>query len=130
MEFNVEWYSPNIGTPIVSIAEYGIVFNRASIISLGSPYAIKVGFDREKKYIIVVGVSESEFSDDAFEFVNKEKNGFIRINNKDFIRFVLRYCPNLKLDKAKRLLSRMEGDYLVVDLNSPAEINEDSNEQE
>lgn len=130
MDFNVEWYSPNLGTPIVSLAEYGIVFNKATIVSLGTPHSIKIGFDREKKYIIVVGVTESESTEDAFVFKSKEKNGFIRINNKDFIRFVLRYCPEIKLDKAKRFLSRMEDNFLVVDLNSPADINEDTDEQE
>ncbi|WP_237718784.1 hypothetical protein, partial [Alkalibacillus haloalkaliphilus] len=110
MNFNVEWYSPNLGTPIVSIAEYGIVFNKASIVALGSPYAIKLGFDKEKKCIVVLGVNESEYTEDAIVFKDKEKSGFIRINNKDFIRFILRYCPELRLDKAKRFLSIKESD--------------------
>ncbi|WP_341302383.1 hypothetical protein MHB44_08515 [Lysinibacillus sp. FSL H8-0500] len=130
MEFNIEWYSPNLGTPIVSIAEYGIVFNKASIATLGSPHSIKIGFDREKKYIVVIGVTEEESTEDTIEFIGKEKNGFIRINNKDFVRFILRYCPEIKLDKAKRFLSRKEGEFLVVDLNSPADINEDAEMQE
>lgn len=130
MDFNIEWYSPSLGTPIVSLAEYGIVFNKASIVSLGSPHSIKLGFDKENKYIIVVGVKEEESTGDTFIFSSKEKNGFIRINNKDFIRFVLRYCPEIKLDKAKRFLSIKEGDFLVVDLNSPADINDDVIEEE
>lgn len=128
MEFNIEWYSPNLGTPIVSLAEYGVVFNKAAIVSLGSPHSIKLGFDKENKYIIVVGVTEEESTEDTIVFNSKEKNGFIRINNKDFIRFVLRYCPEIKLDKAKRFLSIKEGDFLVVDLKSPADVTEDANE--
>ncbi|MCI1859852.1 MAG: hypothetical protein LKI80_17165 [Sporolactobacillus sp.] len=130
MDIKVEWYSPNVGTPIVTLAEYGIVFNKAAIISLNSPYAIKLGFDKENKYIVVAGVSEEEFSEDAIAFMSKEKNGYIRINNKDFIRFVLRYCPEIKLDKARRFLSIKEDDFLVVDLNSPADVNEDVSESE
>lgn len=124
MEFNVEWFSPNLGTPIVSLAEYGIVFNKASIVAIGSPHSIKLGFDRENKYIVVVGVTESEATDESIIFGSKERNGYIRINNKDFVRFVLRYCPEIKLEKAKRFLSRKEGEFLIVDLNSPADISE------
>lgn len=51
MGYAVEWFSPSLGTPIVSLAEYGVVFNRAAIAALNSSYAIRVGFDSEKNLL-------------------------------------------------------------------------------
>ncbi|WP_419954758.1 hypothetical protein ACN6MT_03085 [Neobacillus niacini] len=128
MEFNVEWYQPTLGTPIVSLAEYGVVFNKAAIYALNNSHSIRIGFDRERRCIIVQGVSITEATDDTILFAEKERNGFIRINNKDFIRFILRYCPEIKLEKAKRFLSRLEGQYLIVDLNAPADGSEEDSD--
>ncbi|MGG0939853.1 hypothetical protein ABHN11_28000 [Brevibacillus centrosporus] len=127
MQFNVEWFSPSIGTPIISLAEYGIVFNKAAITVLNNAHSIRIGFDRDQKLIIVQGLKEEQSSDDTIAFAERERNGFIRINNKDFVRFILRYCPEIKLDRAKRFLGRVEGEFLVVDLNTPADGSDEEN---
>ncbi len=123
MDFKIEWYSPSLGTPIVSLAEYGITFNKAAIAALNNASYIRIGFDRVRKLIVVQGLMESEnqSGQDLIPFIERERNGFIRINNRDFVRFILRYCPEIKLDKAKRFLGRVEGEFFVVDLNTPAD---------
>lgn len=59
MDFNTEWYSPNLGTPIVSIAEYGIGFNKASIASLESPEDTIEFKDKEKTdlFVLIIKIS-------------------------------------------------------------------------
>lgn len=125
MAFAVEWFSPSLGTPIVSLAEYGITFNRAAITALNNAYAVRIGFDRENKFIIVQSVERENAGPDIIVFGEKERKGFVRINNKDLVRFVLRCCPEIKLDKAVRFLGRVEGDLFVVDLNAPADIQDE-----
>lgn len=133
MEFNFRWYKPSIGTPIVSIAEYGITFNRAAAEEMGNPLRIQIGFDENLKIIGVKPLHEEDEEDkDSLPFAGKERNGFTRVNNKDFIRFIARYCPDLKFDRAVRCLSKWDENtgLLLVDLNNPIEGQVTDGEQE
>lgn len=124
VEINFKWYKPSVGTPIVSVAEYGITFNRAAAEELGNPERIQIGFDTDLKLIGVRPVNNTgEKEDDSFPFAGRERNGFTRVNSKDFIRFITRFCPELKLDRAIRCLARWDEQLgvLIVDLNNPVE---------
>lgn len=125
MPTDFKWFSPKLGTPIVSVAEYGITFNKAAAEEMGNPERIQLGFNTEMKLIGVKPLKEydEELEKESFSFAEKERKGFIRINNKDFIRFISRYCPEINFSKAVRCLATMdeEQNVLIVDLSNPLE---------
>lgn len=123
MNFNFRWYKPGIGTPIVSIADYGITFNKAATEEMGNPQRIQIGFDEHQKIIGVRPIYIYEDDKDSLPFAGRERNGFTRVNSKDFIRFIARYCPEIKFDRAVRCLSRWDENagILLIDLNNPIE---------
>jgi hypothetical protein len=99
----IEWFDPKIGVPIITIAEYGVTFNKAAIEAMGNPERVKLGFDKQYKKMCIMPVEDED--ERAFAFADKERDGYVRINNKDFVRFVLRYFPELTLDKSIRCVA-------------------------
>ena len=120
MEF--QWFNPVVGTPIVSIAEYGIAFNSAAAIELGNPERIKLVLNREHKVIGVKPMSNVNkvTERETFIFAERERNGYVRINNKDFVRLISLYCPEFKFDKTIRFSAKWDDteQILIVDLNN------------
>ena len=47
------WFDPEIGTPMVSMAEYGLTFNRAAVDVRVKPWKIMLWFDKANKNIVV-----------------------------------------------------------------------------
>lgn len=129
-QYQIEWYSPKLGTPIVSLAEYGLVFNKAAAEALHYPSRIRLGFDKNKLIIAVRPVDNDD--QDSFQFSERERKGFIRINSKDFIRFISRFISDIKLDKAVRFLSRYDeiNELLIVDLRQPIDTDNNVAEEE
>lgn len=125
LEINFKWYKPSIGTPIISIAEYGITFNKAAAEEMNNPPRIQLGFDEFNLLIGVkpVHIVEEDSDKTSLIFAERERNGFIRVNNKDFIRFISRYCPDIKFDRAVRCLGKWDEDLqvLIIDLKHPIE---------
>lgn len=116
----LEWFNPNIGSPIVSIADYGITFSRSAVEIMGRPEYVALGFNKEKKQIVVM--PDPEDSNYGISFIEKERWGYVRINNRDFIRFVMRYVPEISItSKATRYLSYYEDEnkQLIVELTRP-----------
>jgi len=111
---------------MVSMAEYGLTFNRAAVEALGKPSGVRLGFDKVHKKIVVKPVdevSEGEEKTSALPFAERERDGYVRISNKDFIRFVVRYCPELNLRKSVRFTAiwdEAEG-LMEVDINRPVD---------
>ncbi|MGQ9498640.1 MAG: hypothetical protein ACUVRC_09040 [Desulfotomaculales bacterium] len=117
---SIEWFDPNIGAPSVSIAGYGLTFNRAAIQALGRPKQVMLGFDRVKNAVVVKPLhkpTESEL-EKSFPFAARERNGSVRIASKEFIRFLTRYYPSIDLKKATRYLAKWDEneEVLIVDL--------------
>jgi hypothetical protein len=118
MEYNFLWSTPNSGAPIVSIAIYGITFNTGAIEILNKPAKIMMGFDEDKK---IIGFKPTTTDNvQAFPFMEKERKGYIRIGNKEFIKYIssktgndfkksIKYLPNW--DKNEQIL--------IIDLNCP-----------
>ncbi len=123
----VLWFNPEIGTPMISMAEYGVTFNRAAVEILGRPWKIMLGFDRTNKHILVKPISmeckDPEVQSKGLPFAERERDGYVRISSKDFVRFVARYCPELNLSKTVRYLAIWdEGSGLMeVDINRPVD---------
>jgi len=130
MQSNFEWFNPMVGTPMVSFAEYGLGFNRAAIEALGNPAKVRLGFDKESRIIGIMPATEDDLT--AVVFASKERNGYVRISSKDFTRFILRYCPDLKLEKALRCLAwfdEVQG-ALLADLKQTVDSDVDNNSEE
>lgn len=125
--YDFEWFNPTLGTPIVSIGEFGLGFNRASIDAIKCPARVRLGYDRANK---VIGVQPADEDDSlALVFANKERNNYVRVSSKDFVRFVLRHHPELRLDKTVRCLAWLDSNLglLVVDLKQS--IDQENEEQ-
>jgi len=115
-----EWYSPTIGAPVVSLAEYGITFNNGAIEIMGKPEYVILGYNEEKKLIGVKPCDENE--ENKIEFYKKIRNKYIRLANKDFIRFLKsRISEDIKIEnKAKRYVAKWDKveKILYIDLNN------------
>jgi hypothetical protein len=115
-----EWYSPTTGAPIVSLAEYGITFNIGAIEIMGKPKYVMLGYDEEENLIGVKPCDENK--ENKIEFYKKLRNNYIRIANKDFIRFLKsRISEDIKIEaKAKRYVAKWDKTekILYIDLNS------------
>ena len=115
-----EWYSPTTGAPVVSVAEYGITFNNGAIEMMGKPEYVILGYDEENKFIGVKPCDETE--ENRIEFHKKMKNKYIRLANKDFIRFLKSIISeDIKIEsKAKRYVAKWDKEekILYIDLNS------------
>lgn len=115
---DVVWYQPSRGACIVSITKQGLGFNKAAAEAMGMPEYIKLGYVPEQKYIVAKPVDGPE---EAFRFAPRLRAGWIKVNNRGFVREVL---GNLKidLDRARRYLARWDAGegVLVIDLNELA----------
>ena len=115
-----EWYSPTTGAPVVSVAEYGITFNNGAIEMMGKPEYVILGYDEENKFIGVKPCDVNE--ENRVEFYKKMKNKYIRLANKDFIRFLKSIISeDIKIEsKAKKYVAKWDKEekILYIDLNS------------
>lgn len=122
MGYEFEWFNRELGAMIVTIAEYGLTFNRAAIEALGRPEMVVLGFDRRKHVIGVKPISRSitDSEKHGFLFAGRERNGFVRINSKDFIRNIKPFLPGGLLNSAKRCVAVMDevSGVLTVDINN------------
>lgn len=121
MEYNFIWSTPSAGAPIVSIASYGITFNNAVIEILKRPDRIMIGYDDDNKIIGIKPLYEDdELNSRSFTFMERERNGYVRIGNKDFIKYL---SNKTRVDYSKAV--RYFGDWdekeeiLIVNLNNP-----------
>ncbi|MDI6711020.1 MAG: hypothetical protein QME76_10145 [Bacillota bacterium] len=120
----IEWYVPSLGTPTVALAEYGLNLNLGAYSALGEPPGVRLGLDRTQKYILIQPLmgTENEIKKDGLPV--RVRAGNIRVNGRDFVRFVQRYFPELRpSSRAVRYLAWWsdEDGFLVVDLNQPVE---------
>ncbi len=121
MKYNFMWASPSAGAPIVSIASYGISFNAAVIDLLKRPHSVGIGFDEQNKVIGIMPLSYEEAHEiKAFPFAQRERNGYVRIGNKDFVRYVANKA-GLDLRRAVRYAASWddEENMLIVELDKP-----------
>lgn len=120
--FEFEYFNPALGAITVSIAEYGLTFSKAAVEVLGRPQYVMLAYDKNKQIVGVIPVSEAEPK--KIEFISKMKNGYVRINTKDFVRFLMKHFPDdvqMFGKKATRYFSYWEekNGVLVVDLKRP-----------
>ena len=120
--FEFEYFDPGLGSVTVSIAEYGLTFSKAAVEVLGRPKYVMLAYDKGRQVVGVIPVDENESK--KLEFISRLKNGYVRINTKDFVRFLMKYFPDnpqMFGGKATRYFSYRddENGALIVDLKRP-----------
>lgn len=122
----ISWYNPNVGTPIVTVAVYGLTFNEAAINEINNPPFVRIGYVKDKRWIVIQPLQSEE--EDAFSFNSKKRDRYIRVQSRDFIRFVILH-HELNLERAVRIPALWSSDLgmLVVDLTK-AEVDADSDD--
>jgi hypothetical protein len=98
---------------------------------LDRPEYVALGFDKENKRVVVKEVGE-DFKN-KIPFIDKERNGYVRINNRDFVRFVMKYLPEVNFtSKATRFLTYYddEEDILVIEMTRPLDVEEQNDNKE
>lgn len=88
MDFSFEWLDPKIGAPDVSIAQYGLTFSKNAVAAMGDPEFVMLGFDADKRVIGVKVCDKNEIK--KLEFSSRKRNGYVRLNTKDFISIIER----------------------------------------
>lgn len=118
----IQWYNAKTGSaPIVSLATYGVTFSSGALDMLDNPQFIMMGFDKDKNSIVVQPCSQE--NDNTIEFIAKKRNGYVRISNKDFIRFIESVTDDtVKITKnAAKYLAKWDNNenLLLVSLDKP-----------
>lgn len=133
MNFNFEWFDKKVGAPIVTIAKYGLAFNKGAVLKMNRAKYVMLGFDKENQLIGIKACDEP--SDYAIEFSARERQGYVRINNKQFIKYVANAIEddNRFEGKSIQYFGKWEDDSqtMIVDLNKPYnDLSEDSDDDE
>lgn len=112
MKYNFDWNYVSAGAPYVTISEFGLAFNSASISMLGSPEEIVVGFDEPQ---MTIGVMDAKYMENAksYPFRNRIRSGWIRIGCKDFVRY-LSTISGIEFSPAKKFLARYDGEEKIL----------------
>jgi hypothetical protein len=127
----IQWYNAQTGSaPIVSIANYGITFSSGAVEILSAPKYVMFGFEEDTKSIVISPCLEA--TESSLEFINKKRNGYVRISNKDFMRFIeSKMENNFKITKnAIKYLAKWKKDekLLYIYLDNPIDKDKDNNE--
>lgn len=97
------WFGPDFNAPVVTVAEYGLVFNQGAAAILGNPDEVLLGFDPVK---LVIGIRAAVDGEErGFPFASRERGGYIRVNNKDFMRYVFRHFDREGPERAIRSIA-------------------------
>lgn len=113
-----EWYKPKAGILMVSIANYGITFYNDVIEAMSSPDYITLGFDEANKVIGVKAFNKvTDFnSDKKIKFAEKKRNSYVRICDRNFIRFIASKTED-RIDigtKPKKYLSEWDNEQEIL----------------
>ena len=116
--YNFDFSFPRSGAPVVTLSATGIAFNAASRSLLGLPQQVDIGYESRAK---VIGVCAHKEDCDAepYEFETREKDGWVRINAKDFSRYLEQKTGIKFREKAKQFIPEFdeESGMLIVVLD-------------
>lgn len=124
---SISWYNPNIKSPTVSIAIYGLVFSNGAAEVMGTPKYIQLGFSKENSTLYVKPTNENSIGSVEFSTKSDPSQNYVRINDKNFVKFLeSQLTENIKFgNKVKKFDAKWddENKMLVVKI-------ENSNEDE
>ncbi|WAH37539.1 hypothetical protein [Alicyclobacillus dauci] len=114
---DIVWYNRSIGTPMVTVAATGLTFNQAAVIALNNPDFIWLGYARDKQWIVVQPVQENK--PEVFPFASRKRDKHVRVQSRDFIRFLSVQDDDFDLGRTVRVPSYWDTDLslLIVDLS-------------
>ena len=95
------------GTPVVTISAIGIAFNSGSRSLLGYPEKINIGYDANAKVIGICAHTDGSGLE-SYEFETREKDGWVRINAKDFSRYLAQQTNIDFRKKARQFLPEFD----------------------
>ncbi len=132
MKYSFQFFGPSSGAPIVSIATYGITFNSSAIEMLKKPKRIKIGIDITNKVLgFIPADDEDDQSGKSYPFAERERNGVIRISNKDFLMYVSNKTGIDFSKTIKYAVDWLEQEQtMIVDLASPLDSSADIETEE
>lgn len=122
----ISWYDPSVGTPTVTVASYGLTFNEAATNELRNAPYVRLGYVKDKNWIVVQPLEENQVA--ALAFFERKRDKYVRLQSRDFMRFITRHY-DLNLEKSVRIPAYWdeENNVLVVDLQK-AEVESDNDE--
>lgn len=106
-DFNFNFEFVASGAPIVTLSALGIAFNPVCRAMLGYPEKINIGFD-EKKMVIGVQAHNPDTTIKAFDFEIRERNGWIRVGAKDYIKYLSLISKIDFITKAKQFIATFD----------------------
>lgn len=86
-DFNFDFGFIRSGSPVVTLSSTGIAFNAGARNLLGYPEQVDIGYDVQAKAIGVCVHKEGNAAK-PYEFEPRVKDGWIRINAKEFSRYL------------------------------------------
>ena len=96
------------GTPVVTLSATGIAFNAGARSLLGFPLKVDIGYDAQAKVIGVRPHTDGNDAPEPYEFETREKDGWVRINAKDFSRYLEQQTGIKFREKAKQFLPEFD----------------------
>ena len=95
------------GSPIVTLNSIGIAFNSGSRRLLKHPEEIMIGFDEEHNTIGVMSWDGDE-NKNHFTFESREKDNWVRISMRDFMKYLAMRTGINFIDKAIQFLPEFD----------------------
>lgn len=104
--FNFDFSFVRSGAPIITLSATGIAFNSGARAMLNYPPKIDIGYDEERT---AIGVCEHRIENQGkpYEFEGREKDGWIRISCRDFMRY-LSLKSGIDFTKAKQFIPEFD----------------------
>lgn len=119
-KYSFDWNATANGVPYITFSKLGISFNCAAIKALGAPDKVNIGFDK-RNLTVGVRVHNPQSGADAHIFAPREKNGWVRIGCKNFIK-QLNTLTGISFEKATRYIAVLtEKKYLAVRLEKKSQ---------
>lgn len=117
--YNFDFSFARFGTPVVTLSATGIAFNTGARNLLGFPEKVDIGYDSQAKVIGVCAHSDDNGANNSYEFESREKDGWVRINAKDFSRYLEQQTGIKFRERAKQFLPELdrESGMLIVVLD-------------
>lgn len=122
--YEIQWFNPNAGVAYISLASYGVTFNKVASDEMGNPKRVQIGLDAKKRILFVKPVHEFDAALEkvSFPYAEREqKNGQTRVSSKELISYIELKCPELDLDHTTRFAAEWDETQglLLVDLKKP-----------
>ena len=125
-KYNFNWSHVKRGAPFITISKHGIAFNKICTDFLGKPQEIMIGFDIDNLALGVRSVDAGDFPD-SFRYIEKQRDGWVRIGCKDFISYVSQISTIDFTTETRKFIPILDKDeqMLIVELKQAIPDNEE-----